>query len=130
MPQCSNFYNRISCSTVSKAFLRSINIPHEYNFLANLSCILLTISITVCCVEQFSLKPYCDLEINKSTFKRLDVIKVSNRSSLKALEKEFQQCTAVIAGKGRQHTSYTLPLISTSWSLSTSHNTLDWGPIS
>ena len=51
-------------------------------------------------------KQYNQQQVCKSSFKRLDVIKIKNRSALKALEEEFQQCTACIVSKNHKTSFY------------------------
>ena len=51
-------------------------------------------------------KQYNRQQVCKSSFKRLDVIKVKKRSALKALEEEFQRCTVCIASKNHETSFY------------------------
>ena len=53
-------------------------------------------------------KQYNRQQVCKSYFKRLDVIKIKNRSTLKALEEEFQWSTACIVSKNHWTSFYIL----------------------
>ena len=45
-------------------------------------------------------------QVCKSSSQRLDVIKIKNRNALKALEEEFQRCTACIVSKNHENSFY------------------------
>ena len=59
-PWWSNLRKRISWSTVSKAFFRSMKIPHENKRLFIFVCIAFTISRIACRVECALRKPHWD----------------------------------------------------------------------
>ena len=51
-------------------------------------------------------KQYNRQQVCKSSFKRLDIIKIKNRSAFKALEEEFQRYTACIVSKNHETSFY------------------------
>ena len=77
-PEWFNLLSKIEWSTASKAFFKSMKIPHDNSLLSMFFCKELTISIIACWVECLSRKPYCDLErisfLSINAFNRLNII--------------------------------------------------------